>query len=52
MQLSLSITDGIVWGFVSYALLKLLSGRGRQCPVVVYVCAVLFVMYYVFGRCA
>jgi len=50
MQLSFSITDGIAWGFVSYAILKLLTGKIRQCPIVVYLCAVLFILYYIFGR--
>jgi AGZA family xanthine/uracil permease-like MFS transporter len=46
MQFSLSITDGIAWGFISYALLKLVSGRARQLHVLVVVFAVLFVGQY------
>jgi adenine/guanine/hypoxanthine permease len=48
MQFAMSITDGIAWGFISYALLKLLTGRMKQCPPAVYICAVLFVLYYIF----
>ena len=50
MMLSMSITDGIAWGFISYTLLKVLTGKGRQCPVVVGICTILFVLYYVFVR--
>ncbi len=50
MMLSMSITDGIAWGFISYALLKVLTGKGRQCPAVMGICAVLFVLYYVYVR--
>jgi AGZA family xanthine/uracil permease-like MFS transporter len=48
MQFAVSITDGIAWGFISYALLKLLTGKARRCPPAVFICAVLFVIYYLF----
>jgi len=44
-----SIATGIAIGFVTYAFGKLVSGRARQCPVIVYVFAVLFVLQYVVG---
>ncbi len=44
-----SIATGIAIGFVSYAFGKLVSGRPRQCPIIVYVFAVLFVLQYVMG---
>ncbi len=50
MQLAISITDGIAWGFISYTLLKACTGKARQVPAVVYVCSVLFVLYYAFAR--
>ncbi|KPK76064.1 MAG: hypothetical protein AMJ79_08450 [Phycisphaerae bacterium SM23_30] len=50
MQFSLSITDGIAWGFIAYALLKLFSAKPHKCPLVVYLCAALFILYYIFGR--
>ncbi len=50
MQFAMSITDGIAWGFVSFALLKLFTGKARQCPIMVYICSVLFVFYYAFGK--
>lgn len=46
MQFSFSITNGIAWGFIAYALLKLVTGKPRQCPLTVYSCAILFVIYY------
>ncbi|MCX5682168.1 MAG: NCS2 family permease, partial [Planctomycetota bacterium] len=47
MQFSLSITDGIAWGFISYTLLKLVAGRARQLHWLVVLFAVLFVAQYV-----
>jgi len=46
MPLTLSIADGLAFGFTSYALLKLLSGRGREVPALVYVLAALFVVRF------
>ena len=40
MPLTNSIADGLALGFVAYPLLKLLSGRGREVPALVYVLAV------------
>ena len=50
MMLSMSITDGIAWGFIAYAALKVLTGKWRKCPPVVAVCAVLFILYYALVR--
>ncbi len=47
MPLTMSISHGIAIGFVSYALGKLLTGRARQCPLMVYIVATLFVARYV-----
>jgi len=49
MQFAFSIAAGIAWGFISYALLKLASGRGRQVHWFVYLFAALFVLMYVVG---
>jgi len=46
IPLSFSITDGIALGFIFYAFLKLVSGRGRECHWIVYVCAVAFIFRY------
>lgn len=47
MPLAYSISAGIAVGFITYAFGKLVSGRFRQCPVIVYVFAALFVLRYV-----
>jgi AGZA family xanthine/uracil permease-like MFS transporter len=46
MPLTFSITEGISFGFISYTLLKVLSGRGREVNALVYVFSVLFVLRY------
>ncbi|MBE3123879.1 MAG: NCS2 family permease, partial [Planctomycetes bacterium] len=47
MQFSLSITDGIAWGFIAFTLLKLVTGRARELHWLVIVFTVLFVVQYV-----
>jgi AGZA family xanthine/uracil permease-like MFS transporter len=47
MPLAVSITDGIAFGIISYALLKLATGRGHQAHWLVYLFAVLFIVRYV-----
>jgi AGZA family xanthine/uracil permease-like MFS transporter len=46
MPFTYSITNGIGGGFVSYAVLMLASGRGRKVNPLLYVVAVLFVVYF------
>ena len=46
MPLAVSITDGIAFGFIAYACLKLATGRGREAHALVYVFAVLFLLRY------
>jgi len=46
MPITFSITEGIAFGFISYAFLKLVSGKGRQVPALVHVFAVLFLLKY------
>ena len=46
MPLTVSITEGIAFGFISYAVLKLATGRGREVHPLVSVCAGLFVARY------
>jgi len=47
MPLTFSITEGIAFGFISYALLKLVSGKGKQVHWLIYLFAVLFVVRYI-----
>ena len=47
--LTFSITDGIAFGFISYALLKLVTGRAREAHWLIYVFAALFIVRYAVG---
>jgi len=46
MPLTFSITDGIAFGFISYALLKLVTGRAKEVHWLIYVFALVFVIRY------
>jgi AGZA family xanthine/uracil permease-like MFS transporter len=48
MPLSFSIATGIAFGFISYAALKLFTGRGRQVSWLIYLLAVLFILRFVY----
>lgn len=48
MPLGYSIADGIGLGFISYAMIKIASGRFRECPPVVYVIGVVFMVKFAF----
>jgi AGZA family xanthine/uracil permease-like MFS transporter len=48
MPFAFSITEGIAFGFISYSLLKLVAGRGREVHGLVYLFAALFVIRYIF----
>jgi AGZA family xanthine/uracil permease-like MFS transporter len=46
IPLTFSIASGIAFGFVSYAVAKVATGRGRECPALTYVFAALFVVQF------
>jgi AGZA family xanthine/uracil permease-like MFS transporter len=46
MPLTFSITDGMAFGFISYSLLKLATGRAREAHWLIHLFAVLFVLRY------
>ncbi|MFY9574969.1 MAG: NCS2 family permease [Blastocatellia bacterium] len=46
IPLTFSITDGIAFGFISYAVLKLATGRAREAHWLIYVFALLFIARY------
>ena len=48
MPLTFSIADGIGIGFITYAAIKVFSGRAMQCAPVVYVIALIFAGKYLF----
>lgn len=46
MPFTYSITNGIGIGFISFCVLRLTTGRGREVPPAMYVVAAVFVFYY------
>jgi AGZA family xanthine/uracil permease-like MFS transporter len=50
MPLATSITEGVAFGVLSYSLLKLASGRGREVHPLIYVFALLFLARYILLR--
>ncbi len=46
MPTTFSITEGISFGFISYSFLKLISGRGREVHLIVYLFSILFILRY------
>jgi AGZA family xanthine/uracil permease-like MFS transporter len=48
MPLSFSIAEGIGLGFITYVLIKLISGKASDCSVAVYVIAGIFILKYLF----
>jgi AGZA family xanthine/uracil permease-like MFS transporter len=50
MPLSVSITDGLAFGFIACALLKRTTGRARELDWLGYVFAAMFLARYVWGR--
>lgn len=48
IPLTFSITEGISFGFISYSLLKLLSGKRKESPWLLHLISLLFMLRYVF----
>lgn len=48
MPLSFSIAEGIGLGFISYVLIKIISGRAAECGAAAFVIAIIFASKYVF----
>ncbi len=47
MPLTISITEGIAFGFISYTILKLVTGQGKNVHWVIYLFSVLFIIRYI-----
>ena len=47
MPLAVSITDGLAFGFISMAILKVATGRARELDLVTYIFAALFLLKYI-----
>jgi AGZA family xanthine/uracil permease-like MFS transporter len=50
MPLAVSITEGVAFGLLAYAVLKLAAGRGRDVDPLIFVMALLFLGRYIFLR--
>lgn len=48
IPLTFSIATGIALSFIAYAVLKLLSGRGRECSLMIYIFSALFIARFIF----
>ena len=48
MPLTYSIAEGIGFGMISYTVLRLLSGRGREVHAIPYIVSILFILKYIF----
>ena len=49
IPLTYSISDGLAFGFISYPIIKCLSGRGKDVYWLTYVMALLFIARYMYG---
>ena len=47
MPFAYSISDGIGFGFISYTIIKLVRGKAKEVPVLMYILSVLFLLMYV-----
>jgi AGZA family xanthine/uracil permease-like MFS transporter len=52
MPFTYSITNGVAAGFVSYSLIKVMQGKGRDVHVLTYLVSLLFIGYFVRGLLA
>ena len=50
IPLTFSIADGLALGFISYPIIKLLSGKGKEVKWLMYVLAVILIIYFIFVR--
>ena len=50
IPLTFSIADGLALGFISYPIVKLFSGKGKEVKWLMYVLAVILIIYFIFVR--
>ena len=50
IPLTYSIADGLALGLIAYPSVKLLAGRGREVPILIYILAAVFLARYIFLR--
>ena len=47
MPFAYSISDGIGFGLISYTLLKVIRGKSKEVPILMYILSALFVIMYI-----
>ena len=47
ITISIPLTFSIANGFIVYPIIELLAGRGREVKPLLYILAVLFILYYI-----
>ncbi len=47
MPLTYSVSNGIALGFITYPILKLFTGKGKEVHWMVYLLCVLFILYFI-----
>ena len=47
MPFAYSISDGIAFGFISYVIIKLVRGKAKEVPVLMYIISALFLAKYI-----
>jgi AGZA family xanthine/uracil permease-like MFS transporter len=50
VPLTYNIADGIAFGIISYPLLKLATGRGKEVSILMYILAGIFILKYIFVK--
>jgi AGZA family xanthine/uracil permease-like MFS transporter len=50
IPLTYSIADGLTMGFISYPIIKLFSGKGREVSLLMYGLAIILIAYFIFVR--
>ena len=48
MPFTYSVASGVAFGFITYAVLKLLTGKGKQVSVVAYIIAAIFLFKFIY----
>jgi AGZA family xanthine/uracil permease-like MFS transporter len=47
MPFTYSISNGIFLGFISYVLIKVISGKGKEVSIILYILALLFLIFFI-----
>ncbi|MEA4912801.1 MAG: NCS2 family permease [Oscillospiraceae bacterium] len=50
MPFAYSISDGIGFGFISYTIIKVVRGKGKEVPVLMYILSLLFLAKYILAN--